>query len=99
MGFLRKFTRLQKNKSFDYSPRYYDNKGEGNPYKFENRFDKYRTTAHVSRGLKSKFGSAMEDMRREGDKNLRWRLGIIIALLVFIFLYIIDFEISIFFPK
>lgn len=99
MGFLRKFTRLQKNKSYDYSPRYYDDKGEGSPYKFENRFDKYRNTAHVSRGLKSKFGNAIEDMRRNGDKNQRLRLGIILAILIFIFLYIIDFDIAIFLPE
>ena len=99
MGFLRKFTKLRKNKTFDYSPRYYDDKGRGSPYKLEHRFDKYRNTAHVSRGLKSKFGNAMEDMRRSGDKNLRLRMGVIIAVLILIFLYIIDFEISIFFPK
>lgn len=99
MGFLRKLYRLQKNKSFDYSPRYYDDKGKGSPYKLENRFDKYRTTAHVTRGLKGKFGNAMEDMRRDGDKNLRIRLGIILAILIFIFLYIIDFDIAIFYPK
>lgn len=99
MGFLRKFTKLRKNNTFDYSPRYYDDKGEGSPYKLEHRFDKYRSTAHVTRGLKSKFGNAVEDMRREGDKNLRLRMAIIIFILVFIFLYIIDFDISIFLPK
>ncbi|MGI9550498.1 MAG: riboflavin synthase subunit beta [Aurantibacter sp.] len=99
MSFLRKFTRLRRNKSFDYSPRYYDDKGRGSPYKLENRFDKYRTTANVSRGLRSKFGNAVEDMRREGDKNLKLRLGIILAILILIFLYIIDFDISIFFSK
>jgi len=99
MAFLRKFTKLRKNKSFDYSPRYYDDKGEGSPFKLENRFDKYRSTAHVSRGLKSKFGNAIGDMRRKGDKNLRLRMGIILTILIFIFLYIIDFDISIFFPS
>ncbi|MEO9891273.1 riboflavin synthase subunit beta [Aurantibacter sp.] len=99
MSFLRKFTKLGKNKTFDYSPRYYDDKGEGSPFKLEHRFDKYRTTAHVTRGLKGKFGNAIEDMRKEGDRNLRLRMIVIIAILIFAFLYVIDFDISIFFPQ
>lgn len=99
MGMLSKFTRLKKNKEFNYSPRYYNDDGKGNPYKLEHKFDKFRSTVDMPRGLKGKFGNAMEDMRRSGDRNLRVRMIIITAILIFIFLYIIDFDLSIFYMR
>ena len=93
---MGKFTRLRKNKSYDYKPRYFDDKGEGNPYKIEHKLDKYRTTVGPKQGLKSKFGNAFSDLRKEGDRNMKIRMAIIIAILVFAFLYIIDFDLSIF---
>ena len=96
---MGKFTRLRKNKKYNYSPRYYDDKGEGNPYKIEHKLDKYRTTVNPQGGLKGKFRNAMADMKRESDRNVKIRMLIIIAILVLIFLYIIDFDISIFYNK
>ena len=93
---MKKFTRLRKNKKFSYSPRFYDDKGEGNPFKIERKLDKFRTV-DTQRGLKGKFNNAMDDLKRSGDPNLKLRMLIIIAILVFIFLYIIDFDLSIFF--
>lgn len=83
-----------KNKSFDYSPRYY--KGEGNPYKIEHKLDKFRSTVQTPRGLKNKFSKAMESSKVPGDKNYKLRFYIILAFLVLLFLYIIDFDLSIF---
>ena len=99
MGILPKFTNKRKHNKFDYSPRYYDDKGEGNPYKLEHKFDKFRTTSHTTRGLKGKFRNAMADMQVAGDRNLKIRMLVIIAILVLIFLYIIDFDLSIFLPQ
>ncbi|MEX0289998.1 MAG: riboflavin synthase subunit beta [Flavobacteriaceae bacterium] len=96
---MGKFTKLRKNKKFSYSPRYYDDKGEGNPYKIEHKLDKYRSTVNAPRGLKGKFRGAMSDIQRQGDRNLKLRMTIIIAILVLIFLYIIDFDLSIFFKS
>ena len=93
---MRKITRLRKNKKFSYSPRYYDDKGEGTPFKIERKLDKFRTL-ETQRGLKGKFNNAMEDLKRSGDPNLKLRMLVIIAILVLIFLYIIDFDLSIFF--
>ncbi|GMN09352.1 hypothetical protein MTsPCn9_01920 [Croceitalea sp. MTPC9] len=92
---MRKFLRLRGNKSFNYKPRYY--KGEGNPYKIEHKLDKFRSTAHTNRGLKNKFSSAFEDLKNEGDKNVKIRFIVILAVLLLIFLFIIDFDLSIFF--
>jgi len=99
MGMLSKFTRLKRSKKFEYQPRYFDDKGKGNPYKMEPKFDKYRSTVNAPRGLKGKFGNAMSDMRQKGDRNLKKRMAIIIAVLVLIVLYIFDFDLSIFFPQ
>ncbi len=99
MGMLSKIIRLRKNREFNYNPRYYDDKGKGNPYKMEHKFDGFRSTVDTPRGLKGKFGSAMEDMRKSGDRNLRMRMSIIISILILIFLYIIDFDLSIFFKQ
>ena len=99
MGMLDRITRLKKNRSFDYSPRYYKNEGEGSPFKFEHKFDKFRSTVDSPRGLKSKLGNAMADARREGDRNLKIRFLVILGILLFLFLYIIDFDLSIFLPK
>lgn len=99
MGMLSKITRLRRNKKFEYAPRYFDDKGKGSPFKIEPKFDKYRSTVDTPRGLKGKFGSAMADARRKGDRNLKIRMVIILSILVFIVLYILDFDLSIFFPK
>jgi hypothetical protein len=96
MGFLSKITRLRKNRQFDYQPRYFDDKGKGNPYKIETKFDKFRSTTANQRGLKNKISNALIDAKRKGDRNIKIRMAVIIAILVFCFLYIIDFDLSIF---
>ena len=88
MGFLKR-----TNKKFDYQPRYY--KGEGNPFKIEHKLDQFRSTTGKNKGIKAKLGDAMEDLKNP-DKKVNKTLLIIIAILVFIFLYIIDFDLSIF---
>ncbi|MFK5974768.1 MAG: riboflavin synthase subunit beta [Flavobacteriaceae bacterium] len=99
MGMLSKIIRLKKNSTFNYNPRYYKDKGKGYPFKLEHKFDEFRSTVDTPRGLKGKFGSAMEDMQKSGDHNLKMRMVIIISILVLIFLYIIDFDLSIFFEQ
>ena len=94
---MRKFLKLRGNKSFSYTPRFY--KGEGNPYKIEHKLDKFRSTAHTNRGLKNKISSAVEDLNNEGDKNTKIRFFVILAVLLFIFLFIIDFDLSIFYKS
>jgi len=92
---MRNFLKLRKNRSYNYTPRYYQ--GEGSPFKIEHKLDKYRTTAQTQRGIKNKISSAMEDLKNEGDRNLKIRFVIIFLVLVLIFLFIIDFDLSIFF--
>ncbi len=93
---MGRFTKLRKNKKYNYTPRYFDDKGEGNPYKIERKLDKFRSTVETPRGIKNKLNHAMSDLRRGGDQHYKLRMLIIIAILIFIFLYIIDFDLSIF---
>ena len=88
MGFLKR-----TNNKFDYQPRYY--KGEGNPFKIQHKLDQFRKTAGKNRGIKVKFNDAISDLKNS-DKKVNKTLLIIISILVFIFLYIIDFDVSIF---
>ncbi len=92
MGFFKR-----TNKKFDYKPRYY--KGEGNPFAIEHKFDKFRSSTVKSKGLKAKFTNAIEESKNSKDKGFNKTILIIIAILTLIFLYIIDFDLSIFLKK
>lgn len=86
----------RKNKKFSYQPRYFDDKGEGNPFEIKHKFDDYRVTVGANKGLKGKFVSALNDFKNNQNKEANRRILIIIAVLVLIFLFIIDFDLSIF---
>ncbi|WP_025741453.1 hypothetical protein [Aquimarina pacifica] len=88
--------KTRKNKKFSYSPRYWDDNGEGSPYRIENKFDKYRSTVGTSNNLKDKFSRAWEELRHDSDKNVNRRILWVVLILLFIFLVIIDFDLSIF---
>ena len=68
---MRNPLKLRRNRTFDYQPRYY--KGEGNPYKIEPKLDQFRSTIGNQRGLKNKVSNTFDDIKREGDKNLKIR--------------------------
>ncbi len=93
MGFLSK----RKNKKFSYTPRYY--KGEGNPYEIKHKFDEHRTTVGDNKGLKQKLNTAFDDFKNNPDQSANKRIFIIIAVLIFLFLLAIGFDLSIFFPN
>lgn len=91
MGLLK----TRKNKKFSYTPRYY--KGEGSPYEIKHKFDEHRTTVGSNSGLKTKFNNAVNDFKHNPDKAADRRVLIIVGILVLIFLFIIGFDLSIFF--
>ncbi|GAA4813479.1 riboflavin synthase subunit beta [Litoribaculum gwangyangense] len=94
MGLIK----LRKNKKFNYTPRYFDDKGEGNPFEIKHKFDEFRKTVGGNKGLKTKFNEAIEDYKNP-DEAANRRILIILAVLVLIFLFIIDFDLTIFFSK
>ena len=91
--------KLRKNKRFSYTPRHFDDKGEGNPFEIKHRFDEYRKTVGNNSGLKTKFYNALSDLKESQDREVNRRILIIVAVLLLIFLFIIDFDLSIFFSK
>ena len=92
MGILK----TRKNKKFGYEPRYYKSTKEGSPFEMEHKFDKYRKTVGNTNGWKAKFENAIQDLREGSDRRGRLTLVIIILGLVLVFLYIIDFDLTIF---
>jgi hypothetical protein len=93
MGLLGK----RKNKKFNYKPRYFEHDGEGSPFSIEHKFDKYRSTVGENQSLKGKFKTAWGELRETSDKNTRLRLLVLIGVLLFVFLLIIGFDLSIFY--
>lgn len=89
MGFIKR-----ENKKFDYQPRYY--KGEGNPYQLKHKFDEHRTTVGKSKNLKGKFNAAINEFKTSEYGGFNKTILIIIAVLVLMFLFFIDFDLSIF---
>ncbi|MGB5417567.1 riboflavin synthase subunit beta [Algibacter sp.] len=95
MGILK----LRKNKKYSYTPRTYDDNGEGSPFEIKHKFDEFRKTVGPSKGLKGKFNDAFDDLKSNPNKEVNRRILIIVAVLVLVFLFIIDFDLSIFLPK
>lgn len=85
MGIFKK----KKNKSFNYTPRFY--KGEGNPYKIKQMFDDHRTTIGTF-GVKGKFLNAWDDFRTNKDRNANRRVLVIALVLLLLFLIWIDID-------
>lgn len=94
-----RFLKLRKNKKFGYTPRYFDDKGEGNPFEIKHKFDGYRKTIDNNSGLKTKLNNALDDLKNNPNKEVNKRVIIIIGVLILLFLFVIDFDLSIFFSK
>lgn len=92
MGFLKR-----TNKKFDYQPRYY--KGEGSPFKIEHKLDQFRKTAGKNRGLKTKFNDALDDLKNARESGFNKTIIYIIIVLLLLFLWFIDFDLSIFYKS
>lgn len=92
MGFLK----TRKNKKYGYQPRYYDNDGKGSPFEIKHKFDDQRKTVGANTGLKGKLNNAMSELKEQHDKTVNRRIIIIVSIFILLFLYIIDFDLSIF---
>ena len=88
--------KTRKNKKFSYSPRYWDDKGEGSPYQIGNRFDKFRNTVGSNTNFKDKVKIAWAELRHNSDQKVNKRVLLIFLILLLIFLSLIDFDLSIF---
>ncbi|MWW26530.1 riboflavin synthase subunit beta [Algibacter lectus] len=95
MGILK----ARKNKKFSYTPRFFDDKGEGNPFEIKHKFDEYRTTVGPNKGFKTKLNNALNELKHNRDREANRRILIIVGVLLLVFFFIIDFDLSIFFSK
>ncbi len=97
----------KQNKKFNYQSRYYNKASEGSPFEIKGKFDDYRATIESPtfkfKNLFSIWRVFFKVWKKESnvhaEKAVNIRLGFIIGVLVLIFLYIIDFDLSIFFVK
>ena len=86
--------KIKKNNKYNYTPRFY--KGERSPFELKHKFDHARVTIEKT-NLKGKIVNAVEDYKTNPNRLANKRVSIIILILTFIFLWIIDFDLSIFF--
>ena len=87
--------KLNRNRRYNYTPRYYQGKEIENPYDFDSIFTKYRDTYNAN-DFGKKWQEARLASRNRSNRSFSPTLLIIIGVLVLIFLYIIDFDLSIF---
>lgn len=89
------FNKLRKNTRYNYTPRYYKGKDIGNIYDFGSKFQKYRDTTNEN-DFGSHWSEARAESRHRGNREINKTILIVFAILVLIFLWIIDFDLSIF---
>lgn len=86
---------LRKNRRYNYTPRYYKGKDQGNIYDFDSKFSKYRDT-YNSNDFGQQWSEMRTQMRTRKNRSVSLRLLLIILALVFVCLYILYFDLSIF---
>jgi hypothetical protein len=87
--------KLRKNRRYNYTPRYYKGKSDGNLYEFDSKFSKYRDM-YNSNDFGQQWNEARMQMRTRKNRSISLRLLIIILILVFLCLYILDFDLTLF---
>lgn len=91
------FFKLKRNENrrYNYTPRYYKGKESDNPFEFGSRINRYRDTPNAA-----DFGAHWREDRKlyrtRKNRGVNRRLVLIFLILVLIFLWIIDFDLSIF---
>ncbi len=83
------------NRRYNYTPRYYKGKDIGNVYELGNRIEKYRDATNAT-DFGSHWAEARKSSRTRGNREINRRVIYIAIFLILIFLYIIDFDLSIF---
>ncbi|MCB7479769.1 hypothetical protein [Christiangramia sediminis] len=87
--------KIRKNTRYNYTPRYYKGKEAGNIYDFDSKFNKYRETTNAI-DFGSQWAEARDSSRHRGNRSINRRVIYIIVILLFICLWILDFDLSIF---
>ena len=88
--------KLNKNKKFNYNPRYLKDKSVENIYDFDSVYEKQRNY-RSSYDLSSVWKEDRFAYRNRSNSFFSKTLLIILLCLVFVFLFIIDFDLTIFY--
>ena len=89
------FLKQRKNRRFNYTPRYYKGKESTNPYAFGSTFEKHRDAVNAN-DFGAHWREARDSSRNRGNRSVSPRLVLIIAFLLLLALYVLDFDLSIF---
>lgn len=88
--------RLKSNNRFNYTPRYYNGKEENfDESQFSTKMDAYNETFN-NNDFAGQWNQIRMDKRSRNNSGVNFTIIAIISVLVLIFLYIIDFDLSIF---
>ncbi len=87
--------KLPKNKQFNYTPRYYKGKEDEHPFNFDSAFRKDRETFSYD-NFRGHWKEARGLSRNRKNSAINLTVLIIGLLLLLFFMYIIDFDLSIF---
>lgn len=94
----RKLFKLERNKRFYYKPRFYKGAEDGNIYDIQSKFDiKNRKDSYND--YKAQWTKARLESRTRGNAAINYRVILIVAILILLALYVLDFDLSIFFKK
>ena len=96
-----KFTlikKLPRNKRFNYTPRYYKGKTDVDESKHMTKFDAY-SDSYNSGDLSGQWYQRRVESRNRNNSGFNRTILILIGVFVLIFLYIIDFDLSIFYQN
>ncbi|MFD1063479.1 hypothetical protein ACFQ1Q_09500 [Winogradskyella litorisediminis] len=87
---------LPKNKRFNYTPRYYKGKQEIDEQEFPTKFDAYAETLNKN-DFSGQWHETRLNQRNRGNSGFNKTIYILILVFTFIALYILDFDLSIFY--
>ncbi|CAI8314297.1 MAG: hypothetical protein EVA41_03665 [Flavobacteriales bacterium] len=89
--------KLNKNRRFNYTPRFYKGK-EDISMNFESRISKYRDQ-YNSIDMGMNWSDQRDRMRNRRNRGVNLTLILVIVFLILVFLYIIDFDLTIFYTN
>lgn len=92
-----RFFKLDKNKRYNYTPRFYNGKEKGSAYEIGSRIRKDRETLNETIGVQ--WSEARKESRNRNNREVNVRLVVIVLILLLLALYFLDFDLSIFFQK
>jgi hypothetical protein len=96
--FSKNIFSFRKPVRFHYTPRFYKGSEAENVYKFKSKYRKDEISPNFN-DFRGNWQSERKAMRKRGNMIINTRLVIIIAVLILVFFYIIDFDLSIFTQK